>query len=127
MVTDLALESFWPKAAFVKNFRMTKAVGKTGSWRVFLAYGLIAANTAVFLAYVYGVNQAASRGYEITQLQQQVAALNTVNKQLSLKVSEAQSLVGIQNDFTAMGYLPAGTPQFLSAPQLSDLGTAGAQ
>lgn len=127
MVKDLALESFWPKFGSIKNVRAAKATGKTGSFRTFLAYGLIAANVTVFLSYVYGVNQAASRGYEITQLQQQVAGLNTVNKQLSLKVSEAESLVGIQNDFTAMGYLPAGTPQFLSAPQFSVLGTPGAQ
>ena len=56
-----------------------------------------------------------------------VAALNTDNKQLNLKISEA-SMVSIQNDFlSAKVMLPAATPQFLSAPQLSDLGTAGAQ
>jgi len=69
----------------------------------------------LLFAYVYGVNQYAAKGYEITQQQNRLKNLNDANKTVNLKISEATSMVAIQSDFLNANFVVAGTPRFLQA------------
>ena len=120
MLKDLALDNIWDffsgrGKAKVKVINKRSEVSNTRYW---LAIVLIAANGFVLLSYVYGVNQSASSGYEIQQLQTQLTALTASNKQVNLQIAEASSMVDIQNDFLSANFVPAGTPIFLTeSPQ----------
>ncbi|MFI5205797.1 MAG: hypothetical protein ACHQVK_02560, partial [Candidatus Paceibacterales bacterium] len=89
--------------------------GEAGSFRFYLAVGLIAANGFFLMSYIYGVNEFAASGYQIKTLQTKLSALNTDNKTINLKVSEASSMVEIQSDFLSSHFVAAGTPRFLLA------------
>lgn len=114
----LALGNFWTPS-FTKN--KTKVLGKqaAGSLRLVVAIALIALNISLLMSYVYGVNKYASKGYEIKKLQTQLSVLSEENKKISLKISEASSMVSIQSDFLNSNFVAAGTPKFLQTTQLS--------
>ena len=114
----LSLGGFWAPA-FAKN--KTKVLGRkeAGSLQFFLAVLLIGLNVMLLMSYIYGVNKYAGKGYEIKKLQTQLAALTEENKKISLKISEAGSMVSIQSDFLNSNFVAAGTPKFLQATQLT--------
>ncbi len=120
MIKTLALENFWP-VSFAKTKKINVKRAEANPWRFWLALALIATNAAFLMSYIYGVNENASRGYEITQLQKQLADLNTQNKTITLKISEATSMVSIQSDFLSANFVPAGTPKFLQTGQYAQI------
>ena len=67
----------------------------------------------LLMSYIYGVNEYASKGYEIQSLQKSLNNLAADNRQINLKVAEAGSMVSIQSDFLSSNFVPAGTPKFL--------------
>lgn len=115
MLKALALDNFWPQGFTKTKSPLAAKKTATNSFRFWLATALIAANAGLLFSYVYGVNQYASKGYEIQDLQNQLTQLNSDNRDISLQVAEAGSMVGIQSDFLASGFVPAGTPIFLKA------------
>ena len=117
MIKALALDRVWPAGFLKPRHKVINKQDKVSSWRVFFGAGLVVANAALLLSYVYGVNQFASQGYEITALQQRLNTLTTDNKQLNLKMAQATSMVAIQNDFLSANYVLAATPNFLQTGQ----------
>ena len=87
-------------------------------WK-YAAFALIALNMAVLFSYLFGINTAASSGYEIKKLQQQVAAQNEESKRLNLKISEQASIAELQVDFANSGYIPVGQVVYLATGHLS--------
>ncbi len=114
MLKALALETFGffglPKT---KKHVVKFTKSTTRPWKYYFALALIASNAILLMSYVYGVNQYTSAGYEIKSLEKKVGALNEDNKKVSLKVSEASSMVSIQNDFLSSSYVEAGTSKYL--------------
>jgi hypothetical protein len=74
---------------------------------------LAALNFAALMWYVAGVNNNASKGYEIKHLQSQISLLEEQGQQLNLKVSEAGSMVEIQTDFLKSNFVAAGPAIYL--------------
>ena len=117
-----ALENFWvslfnkPKIQ-TRNFQA--AVMPKSDLRFYFAVGLIALNVMLLMSYVYGVNQYSSVGYEIKSLQKRLSVLTEDNRKISLKVSEAGSMVSIQSDFLNSNFVAAGTPTFLQVSQFT--------
>lgn len=118
MFKALALENFWAPAFAGSKHRVIKKQA-AGLWRIWLSAALIAANGLLLMSYIYGVNEFASQGYQIKTLQAQIAALGEDNKKITLKVSEAGSMVAIQNDFLSSNFVPAGTAKFLAPSQFT--------
>ena len=112
MLKALALDSFWPQVfARTKNVAAKKST--VSNLRFYLAIGLIAANLVLLMSYIYGVNDYASKGYQIKALQKRLSVLNDDNKKVNLKVSEASSMVAIQSGFLSANFVPAGSSKFL--------------
>lgn len=88
--------------------------------RLAFGYALIAVNAVLVLAYLFGVNSYASDGYEINQLQNQIANLTTQNRQLTVQTSENSSIISIQNSFQNSNFVPVGQVKFLQVNQYSE-------
>ena len=116
MLKALALDNFWSPFTAKSKIKVIKKEG-VASLRVWLAAGLIVANAALLMSYVYGVNEYASQGYQITSLKKQLSELTQSNNKITLQVSEASSMVTIQNDYLSANFVPAGTPKFLQESQ----------
>lgn len=118
MTKALALQNFWiPVFSKTKKQTITKSEAMPKPF--WISAGLIAASTFLLMSYIYGVNEFASSGYQIKALQTRVAVLNEDNKKINLKVSEASSMVAIQNDFLNSNFVAAGTAKFLQSTQLT--------
>ena len=117
MLKALALDNFWSSfsARKTSGIRVIKKV-ETHSFRFWFSVSLIAVNAVLLMSYIYGANQFANTGYQISFLQKQLSGLNDSNRAITLQVSEASSMVQIQNDFLSASFVPAGTPKFLQAP-----------
>jgi cell division protein FtsB len=123
MIKALALDNFWPSFSRRKTSAIhliKKTESRYSIFRFWFSAALIAANAFLLMSYIYGVNQFANTGYQIAVLQKQLSSLNDSNKSITLQVSEASSMVQIQNNFTAAGFVPAGTPKFLQASQVAE-------
>lgn len=114
----LTLNNFFLPSFAGNKFRI---VAKTTSpnFRSVLAFSLIVANILLLGSYIYGVNKFSAKGYEIKKLQIQLTALTEENKKINLKVSEANSMVGIQSDFLNSNFVAAGTSKFLEISPLA--------
>lgn len=112
MLRTLTLNHFWEPF-----FQAHRSVGRKrydfSKKNYWLALVLLALNLALLSAYVYSVNDLASRGYEIKTLQGRIKQLDEENKKINLKISEASSMVAIQQDFLSSNFVPAGTSKFL--------------
>ncbi|MCL5666791.1 MAG: perilipin family protein [Patescibacteria group bacterium] len=82
-------------------------------------------NMALLFNFLAGVNNYASRGYEIKSLQSKLAALTEENDKINLKVSEVSSMVSIQNDFANTHYVPVTGVKFLQASPVSTAMNSG--
>ncbi len=88
-------------------------------WRLRLAYALVAVNIALVLASIVSVNDYAAGGYVLSELQTNIDKLSEQNKKLMVKSTELGSVVELQENLAASGYVAAGTPQFVQAGQLT--------
>lgn len=99
--------------------RRPAVMARREPWKLWLAYGLVVANIALALASIISVNYYTASGYKLSQLQTQVDKLNDQNKKLMVKTTELGSVVALQENLAAAGYVAAGTPQFVKSAQLS--------
>lgn len=123
MLKALALDNFLPSFSSRKTSGIhviRKAESRYSILRFWFSVALIAANAVLLMSYIYGANQFANTGYQIAALQKQLSALNDSNKTITLQVSEASSMVQIQNDFLSAGFVLAGTPKFLQVPRVAE-------
>ena len=103
---------FFPDRAHVSAAR--KSFGVEQESKPWLVYAIIAVNGALLLSYLLGVNARASTGYEIRQLENQTQALNETQKSLNLKLSESTAISAMSQDFSQSGFVPAGSPSFIT-------------
>ncbi len=122
MLKALVLDNFWQSFSARKapGIRVIKKVETQSNLKFWFSISLIAVNAVLLMSYIYGVNQFADTGYQIAIMQKQLNVLNSSNKSINLQVSEASSMVQIQNDFTAANFVPAGTPKFLQATRVAE-------
>jgi hypothetical protein len=115
-----ALDNFWfgifPKS---KGLKIVKTKSENSSMMFLAGVLLVAINVILLGSYIYGVNDYASKGYEIQKLQNTLSALNVSNKQINLQIAQASSMVSIQNDFLSANFVPATTAKFLQVNQFS--------
>ena len=90
-----------------------------GLWQKIAVVALVMVNCALFLSYLVSVNNYASSGYEMKQLQVKLAQLTDENNKLNVKTSEVSSMITVQSDFLSANFVPAGTPTFLQDNQLT--------
>jgi cell division protein FtsL len=127
MTKAFALDNFWT-TVFPKTKKINSArVSTSRSTRFWVAIILIAANVVVLTSYIYGVNEFASRGYQISSLENNLSDLTSQNKALNLQIAEATSMVSIQNDFLSANFVPAGTPKFITVSELAEVTPADTQ
>lgn len=67
------------------------------------------------VTYLVQVNSTAARGYEITDLQQQLKALKVQNQDLQAQVGSMQSFQNMQQDVAASGFVAVQRVEYLSA------------
>lgn len=82
-------------------------------FQLLASYVLAVSAGALLLAYLFGVNNYAAKGYEIKRLQTSLAQLNETNQKLNLQISEQSAIAVVQNDFDGTQFVPASQPQYL--------------
>lgn len=82
---------------------------------ILISLGLL--NVAIFTAYLIGVNTYASSGYEIKRLQKEIGENLETQKQLNANLSERNSLLGIENSFSELGFTANVNSNYFSSPQ----------
>jgi len=122
MLKALALDNFWPSFQTRKTsgIHVIKKTENYSSARLRISVFLMALCAVLLMSYIYGANQFANTGYQISVLQKQLSVLNDSNRTVALRVSQASSMVQIQNDFAAANFVPAGTPKFLQAAHVAE-------
>jgi hypothetical protein len=122
MLKALALDNFWPSigARKISGINVIKKVDTQGTVRFWISLSLMVISAVVLISYIYGVNQFANDGYQISSLQKQLLVLNDSNNKLNMQIATASSMVTIQSDFTAANFVPAGTPKFLQVPTVAE-------
>lgn len=95
------------------------AVAKPAVWQ-YGAFALLCLSIIISLSgYMVSVNSYAASGYEIKQLKNQLAQLEEANQKLNFQASRVSSMVNLQSQLAGSDFVPAGTPQFLYANQLT--------
>ncbi len=92
---------------------------KPAPWQPWAAGILAVASLVLLVSYLVSVNSYAATGYQIKRLQVQLSALNDQNQKMTVKVAEVSSMVDIQSQVLGADFVPAGTPTFLQANQIS--------
>lgn len=74
------------------------------------------------IGYLFSVNQTASRGFEVSSLQEQMETLASQNKKLELETSELKSMAQIEQVKETIGLVPVEKVEYLrqSAVALSE-------
>jgi hypothetical protein len=107
-----------PRTAMARRSARSKTSAASSPWHLRLAYGLLALNIALAIFSIISVNSVAG-GYILRELQANVEKLTELNKKLMVKSTELGSVVQLQEDLSASGYVAAGTPQFVQSTQLT--------
>ncbi len=84
--------------------------------RKLLVFLLVCVNLALLFAYILGVNNNASIGYEIKTLQSQNSILRQENKKLNLQIAEQSSVNNIQQQLVSLGYVKTVQPIYINTP-----------
>jgi hypothetical protein len=122
MLKALALDNFWPtfSARKTAGIHVIKKVDAHNTARFWASVSLMVFGAGLLMSYVYGVNQFANTGYQISVLQKQISSLTEANNKLNMQVATASSMVSIQNDFLAANFVAAGTPKFLQVKAVAE-------
>jgi Ni,Fe-hydrogenase I cytochrome b subunit len=108
----------WPSAPSYQP--KTKQYNNTISTRhIVFAYGLVAINVVLLMAYLFGVNNYASQGYEIKKIQTKNKILSDDNKKLNLKISEQSSLAVMHNDLANSEFVPVNQAKYVQTNQFT--------
>ncbi len=82
-----------------------------GTWMALIIGGVM----ACIGMYVYQVNAAASKSFELRELEQQVERLKDTVGALDYKVTERTSIHALQGNVVGMGYIPLTQVRYLEA------------
>jgi hypothetical protein len=80
---------------------------------------LVVATAGMLLAYVFGINQSAAKGYEIKKQQSKLNQLVEQNKKLMVRAAEMGSIVQIQNEAEANQLVQITNQEYLQVNQLT--------
>lgn len=83
---------------------------KNGTWMACMVVGVL---VCVGL-YVYQVNAAASKSFELRRLEKQVERLQDAVSSLDYKITELQSISSLDQRVQGMGYIPLTQVQYIS-------------
>lgn len=111
MLKALSLQVFFPSSPSAGKRTYVKAAVHPGLF--WLGTALVMVNAVLLFSYLAGVNSRSLQGYEIKQSQNKIAALSEENKKLDLKLTEATSILSIQQSLAHSDYVTMGTPKFL--------------
>jgi hypothetical protein len=100
-----------PKRAW---FSASKDQVKSG-----MALALSGLIVVTFLAYVFGINQSAAKGYEIKKQQQKLSQLKEQNEQLQVRAAEIGSMTQIQMEAATNQLVQITNQEYLQPNQLS--------
>ncbi len=64
--------------------------------------------------YVFQINSVTTSGYTIGQLQKQINALETENRQIAVRVAEIQSIAKLSSELQNRGYVPIDRVEYAS-------------
>ena len=84
-----------------------------------LAFNVASALLVVLFAaaYIILVNQSAASGYDVHALESRISTLSLENERLQADVDHALALDRVSHASRMLGFVPAGTPQYVtSAP-----------
>jgi len=113
MLKELSLPAVFssPQARAIRTTGIKQA-----SWgRKALVLVLAAINITLLFAYILGVNNYASTGYEIKALQTKISQISQENKKLTLSVSELSSVTNLQAELSQNGYSVVKTTTYLQS------------
>jgi hypothetical protein len=84
-----------------------------------VSYGLLAMNAVVLLSYFFGVNSAASQGYEMRKIQTSINQLSEENKKLLIKASEQTSMAQLQIEISNSTFVPVQSALYIQQQHLT--------
>lgn len=115
MLKELSLPNVFssPKVRQIRASGIARVSGK----RKALVFGLVILNLALLFAYILGVNNYASTGYEIKALQNEINRINQENKKLNLQVSERTSVSNLQEELSQSGFILVKSAKFVKQDQ----------
>lgn len=85
---------------------------QNGTWITLMFTALI---TCVGM-YIYQVNAAASKSFELRQLEKQVERLQDTVSSLDYQITELKSIHSLEERVRGLGYVPLNSVRYLSAP-----------
>jgi hypothetical protein len=101
-----------------------RPAGRSAAWaqadtKLYVGAALALAVAAMFLAYVFGINQSAAKGYEIAKQKNKLNTLIEENKKLTVRRAEIGSTLQIQDEAAADHLVQINSQEYLQANQLS--------
>lgn len=109
--------------------RSTIVLGKSAtrrsfSWKFSLnketaSIGLVVVTAGMLVAYVFGINQSAAKGYEVTREKNKLNELVEDNRKLLVRVAEVGSIVQIQQEAEANQLVQITNQEYLEVNQFS--------
>lgn len=82
---------------------------QSGTWMALLIGGIIACAGV----YIYQVNAAASKSFEMRQLEKQAERLQDTVSSLDYKITELRSMHALEGRIQGLGYVPASDVRYL--------------
>jgi hypothetical protein len=83
------------------------------------ALGLIVLTAGMLVAYIFGINQSAAKGYEVTREKNKLNLLAEENKKLLVRLAEVGSIVQIQEEAASNRLVQITNQEYLEVNQLS--------
>ena len=87
-----------------------------GEARTNLAIALAGAIAVLSLAYIFGINQSAAKGYEVTAQKNKLNTLVEDNKKLLVRTAQAGSVSQIQDEASANQLVQITAQEYLQQP-----------
>ncbi|MBU0645887.1 hypothetical protein KJ611_00185 [Patescibacteria group bacterium] len=72
---------------------------------------------AVILMYIFQVNGAVTKGYQMRDLETRIESLTLENQKLEVVAREAQSLDNVKNSVKMLGFVPAEVPTYTNGSE----------
>ena len=116
----LALPGFFTGSPRVKTeSRVRRRAASPADIKYYLAVGLAVLATVMLMAYIFGINQSAAKGYEISKAKAKLSLLQEENQKLQIRLAEAGSIAQIQTEATANHLVQITSQEYLQDIRLS--------
>jgi hypothetical protein len=102
-----------------RPLRRSRFANLSANFFQYLAGALVVATAVMLVLYVFGINQSAAKGYEITKQRNKLNALMEDNKKLLVRTAEAGSILQIRDEAAANHLVQITNQEYLQITQLS--------